>query len=262
MSRDLRYALHLRNAASALALIAVLLTAAGCGSAGESVARLEGVPHGSISPSTLDHWMQATVGGDFRRTIGTEGPAGLVSEPANYPRCIAAARFVAPRSFFNQLRYTRAELEDACRQLYRAIKAQTLSFLISSEWTLTESAKLKLGATAAEVQHALEVDMQKRPTREDLGKYLTERRWSLADLLYQLKLNVLAAKLVARLRQQASETGGGTRALVRLTSKRDTSTAAKTTCRHGFVVPGCREYRTNTPPAPSSEVVLKRLTGK
>ncbi len=249
---------HQFNFAALLAALGAVLALGGCGGSGVTVVRIAGAPGASISRPTLDHWMQAIAGGDFRESVGVEGPRGLVSEPADYPRCVVAAKLVAPRSFFNQLRPTERELERECQALDRSVKAQALSFLISAEWTIAEAAERGIRVSAGEVDGALgRFRAQRAATEQGLGSYLAERHWSLSDLLYELKVELLAA----RLRRSASfqRTGAGERAYAALAERRRRRLAARTHCRPGYVVPGCSEYRGAPPPARAPEAILKNL---
>jgi hypothetical protein len=252
----------IRSAIAAAAIGAALLASSGCGSS-DSLVRLQGVPHAAISKTTLNHWMEAMVGGDFRRSIATEGPPGLASEPANYSRCFASAKLVAPRSFFNQIRANPAQIEETCHQLYRSIKAQALSFLIAAQWTIAEGAEQGITATSADVRNAFDLTRKERyPTELDLHKYLTERHWSLADLLYQIKLNVLVSRVLPKFEQQVKAAGGSEQAYAKLALERYAHIIERTTCDKRYVVPGCSEYHGPPTVSPSPDVILKQLTGK
>ncbi len=253
-----------RSVASAVTIIAALLTMTGCGGGtNDSVVHFEGPTHASISESTLNHWMQVLAGDDIRRNLGTEGPAGLASEPADYQRCFAAAKLVAPRSFFNQIRYDRVQITEKCHQLHQAIKAQALNFLISAHWTSIEAAERKITASAAEVRSAFNTERkQSYPTEAALHRYLGERHWSLADLLYQVRLNVLAGKLQGRAGTKAASAGGDQSVSPPLTSEQVQNSASKAICKAGYVVAGCSEYRGPPTAAPSADLLIEKLTGK
>jgi hypothetical protein len=142
----------IRTSAAVAAGCLTLSLSAGCG--GDAIVQIDGATHASIGERELDQRMQSMVDADFRKAIGTQGPHGFVSEPADYPRCINAARLVAPRSFFNQLRANRAQLNQACHALYRSVKAQALSFLIAAKWTGSEAARRGVKIADADVKRA------------------------------------------------------------------------------------------------------------
>jgi len=236
-----------------------MLALDGCGGS-DNVVQIRGAADASISRAMLDHWMQAMAGADFRTSIGAEGPRGLVSEPADYSRCFEAAKLVAPRSFFNQLRPSARKLDQSCHALYRSVKAQSLGFLISAEWTIAEGAEHGIALSHADVERAFE-QLRKRdyPTEQRLHDYLAERHWSLSDLFYQLKVNLLAARLTPRIAPHLASTGSDGQAYAQLVRQRQRRFLARTTCRPGYVVPGCREYRGSTSAEPAPDQILKKL---
>lgn len=258
----MRHAPH--SLASTVAMAVALLTMTSCGGSGnDSVVHFEGPSHASIGESTLNHWMQVMAGDDIRRNLGTEGPTGLASEPADYQRCFAAAKLVAPRSFFNQIRYDRVQITEQCHQLHQAIKAQALAFLISAHWTIVEGAERGITASAADVQSAFDTARkQPYPTEAALRRYLGERHWSLSDLLYRVKLDLLAGKLQEHAGTKGASAGSDQLISPRLTSKRLQNSASKTICRAGYVVVGCSEYRGPPTAAPSADLLIEKLTGK
>jgi hypothetical protein len=219
--------------------------------------RFEDTSHASINRATLNHWMEAMAGDDIRRNLGTEGPTGLASEPADPARCFAAAKLVAPRSFFNQIRYDRVQVTEKCRQLHEAVKAQALAFLISAHWATTEAEKRGLSPGAADVRSALARERRRLyPTAAALHRYLTERHWSLSDLLFQLKLALIASG--PRARPVKAPDGLPTPADSRYVKLQDRS---RTICARGYLAPGCRGYDFRDPAA-QAESVVAELTAR
>ncbi len=257
-----------RLVVQAIASLAVALAcgvlATGCGST-DAVVRFEGPSHGSIARSTLDHWMQAVAGADIQHNLGAEGPTGLVSDPADYRRCVAAAKLVGPRSFFNQLRFDHAQAMQKCHELHEAIKAQALSFLIGAHWTMAEAFRRGIPANAAEVRSALgNARGGTYPPAAELGSYLKERHWSLSDLLFQVRLELLAERLQGSSIPDASSEAVAhpSSASAILAREQLHIRADKTFCEPGYVVPGCSEYRGSVRTATSPDTLIERLTGK
>jgi hypothetical protein len=252
-----------RRLGAALAIIAACLTAGSCGSGDNpTIVRFQGPSRASISLSTLDHWMKVMVGGDIRQNLSAEGPTGLASEPADYTRCFAAAKLVAPRSFFNQIRYDRVQITEKCHQLHHVIKRQALDFLILAHWATAEAAERGLTASAADLQAAFRRARKRSyPTESALRRYLRERHWSLSDLLYQLKVELLADRRHESTGASAFRERSDWSSTARLASERLQSVAARTHCTSGYVVPGCSEYRGAPMPSPSPASVIEDLTG-
>jgi hypothetical protein len=243
-----------------LLIVSLLLTLSSCGSS-ESLVHIEGAP-AIISKATLNHWMQAMAGGDFRANIGTRGPAGLVSEPANYTRCASAVALIAPKSFYGQVKLTDAEISQRCHQLHRAVKFQALSFLISVGWTVAEGAEEGVKVSDAELMREFaRFRKGPYPTEADLRKYLRERQWSLSDVLYQLKRNILVTRILPKFKAKVNDIGGGEETYVKLALERYHRLIARTSCRAAYVVPNCREYRGSlgVTPALSPDVIFEEI---
>jgi hypothetical protein len=249
------------RACLALALTIALLS--GCG--GTSGADSGGVTHikgssASITRPMLNHWMQAMAGGDFRASGPQIAPLGLVSEPADYPRCEAAAKKIVPKGSAGQLKLTGAQIAEKCHVLYRAIKAQAISFLLSVQWTVLEGEEFGLKVSEAKL-HKEFARYRKLPypTEEDLRKFMAERRWVLSDILYQLKRNILVTEILPKFQAKVKKAGGGQATYVRLALARYRALIAKTSCEPGYVAPGCREYHGPEVVKPSPNMVLEQF---
>ncbi len=250
-----------RAVAALLLVCATVAVGLGCGGGANSrtVATIAGAPNTSITSATLGHWMQSLAGSYFRETVGAQGPPGLVSEPANYRRCIDAAKLVAPRSFFNQLKLSRTQLRRACEELYSSVKTQALGFLITTEWAITDAAEHGIRVTNADVKRAFAQSRGARyPTEDALHRYLTERQWSLSDLLYRLKRELILRKLKAQSPARTDVTGPRQASTPRPASDAN-PLLARTTCARDALVPECRGYRGPTAATPPPEAVLRRL---
>lgn len=242
-----------------LTTCAALFGCSGCGGSAD-VVRIEGKPGATISRPTLDHWMQALAGSDFRTAIGTEGPRGLVSDPPDYDRCVIAEKLVAVRSFFNQLRPHEASLMHRCRVLHSAVKRQALSFLIAAQWTILEGAKRGVTVTDADVRREFANLRNRRyPTEASLRTYLSERQWSLADLVFQLKLELTAAKLEQQQPPSATIVEDGQQATTALLSQHNAGMIARTNCKLEYVVPGCRQQHGQPPASLTPDAILEAL---
>jgi hypothetical protein len=241
-----------------LTLVLLLLTLGGCGGSA-SVTHIEG-SSASITKPTLDHWMRAMAGGDFRASIGTKGPRGLVSEPLDYSECAAAAAKIVPRSYTGKLKLTEAEIRAKCRELYNSIKAQALGLLISVQWTVAEGAEegLKVSDALLHKEFA-RYRKQVYPTEADLSKYLAERQWVLSDVLYQLKRNILVTAILPKFEAKVKRAGGGEKTYVRLALERYKKLIAKTKCDPGYVAPSCSEYHGPPTVLPAPNTILEEF---
>ncbi|HUA74308.1 MAG TPA: hypothetical protein VL988_06075 [Solirubrobacteraceae bacterium] len=251
-----------RHHIAALLACALTLGVLGCGGSSD-VVHFEGLPNASISTATLSHWMQAMAGGGFRQIIGTRGPTGLASEPADYKRCVRAAKLVAPKTFFGQQKLSDADLNTKCHRLHEALKAQALNFLIAVQWTIAEGERHGIKITEADLRRQFAKQRKYQyPTEADLRKYLSERQWTLADVFYQLKRNMIVSRLAPLVQQQITAAGGGERANVEVAMTRQKSRSSKTICKPGFVVSNCKEYRPGAPELSSSVIFEEIAEGK
>lgn len=241
---------------------AILLTAiaiGGCGGGSDSLAQIEGTS-ATITKPMLNHWMRAMAGGDFRTNIGTKAPAGLVSEPANYPECEAAARKIVPRSYTGQMKLSSAQISQKCRELHHAIKAQALSFLISVAWTVAEGEEFGLKVSEAELHKEFaRFRTQPYPTAADLKRYLSEHRWELSDILYQLKRNILVRRILPKFEAKVKRAGGGEAVYAKLALERYKRLIARTSCKPGYLAPGCKQYHGPESVSPAPNVILEQF---
>jgi len=243
---------------SLLASTLVLWSFTGCGKS-ESIVHVDGTS-ASVTTATLNHWMQAFAGLDFRTSVGTEGPVGLVSEPADYKRCAAAVKLIAPKTFLGQVRLKSKTISTRCRELYRSVKAQAISFLIAVAWGAAEGDEMGLKVSEAEVKREFaRIRRVPYPTDTQLRKYMTERHLTLSDLLFRLKDSILVGRILSKFQAKVKAAGGGEKTYTKLAIQRHRQWVAKTSCRSGYIAPNCREYRGPEIVEPSPNSVLEAI---
>jgi hypothetical protein len=226
-----------------LVLIGVIACGGGGGIAGDSVAQVGAT---AITKAELGHWMSTLTGGDFYEVArGHAAPAALVSEPPNYAACVSslqAAAAGAHRTGQQQPasaapRTTAAQLLTKCRQLYVALRLQATAYLVEAHWLIGAAAEDGVTVTDGEVLRELQrIKASEFPKPGQFQRYLAANRRSLADELLVVKLHVLSQKL------QEKMSSGGKRATIKLSEVGQRLTA-KTSCRPGYVVPHCRQFR-------------------
>jgi hypothetical protein len=244
-------------------LLAALSLAVGCFSAcgsgsgsGNVVARVGARP---ITDAEVSHWMQTLAGGDFYELSAKHRvPVGLVSDPPDYSSCVASLEAAAAKA--HRSTPTPAQLLAKCRQLYQALKEQAVAFLIDSRWIMGLASEEGSTANDQEVTSLFkEVSAQETPKGTDFRRFLADNRRSLSDELFIVKLDVLRGKRSKRLQDaHGNALVAFTRAGVRWT--------AKTSCRPGYVVSHCRQYKEGPAPShPSAAVLMEQvaaLTGR
>jgi hypothetical protein len=253
----------LRHSPTVLAILLACGGLAACGGGSsnaippDAVAVVGDTP---ISKATLNHWMKTIVGGDFFERLGKRAPLNLVSEPPNYAACLPGAKELTEASG-RKPPFTTPELEQKCRQLYEAIKEQTMTFLISVQWRINEAAEEGITVSDAEIsKYANEANASEFPKPGEFAKYLADREWAPSDQLYQFKRNLLSTKLAAHIK--AGDTAQAHIAYINFIKKNITKRTAETNCRRGYLVFQCRQFK--APPAglPAPIVILEELYEK
>jgi hypothetical protein len=240
-----------------------ITVATGCGHSGgipgNAVAR---VGDTAITDAELDHWMSTLIGGDFTEVgRGHTVPAGLVSEPPDYARCVASLEAAAPKPPGGSrelasapAKQTAAQLLVKCHRLYQAIRFQAAAYLVNARWATGVYADLGITASDADVKRLLaEVKEREFPKPGQFARYLAVNRRSLSDELFVLKLNVLSNKLERKIHAE------GLRPVTRKLSEAGQRWTAKTTCRPGYVVPHCRQFRKVAKTQPDPGILLEQV---
>jgi hypothetical protein len=251
-----RHKSSLVSPALAFALLLALLTLGACGGS-DGITHIQGSSE-TITKPMLDHWMRADVATDFRANIGTKAPTGLAAEPANQSECAQAAKTVIPRSYTGQSKLTDAEIAQKCHQLYIAIRNQAMSYLLSAQWTKLEAKELGVRLSEPELHKEF-----LRSRKETYGnqatflKYMRERRLVLSDVLYLLTRNILVTRILPKFEARVKHAGGGEKVYAKLALVRYHGLIAKTSCKAGYVMEDCKEYREPPTPLSSPDVILE-----
>ena len=233
------------------ALVAALLlvaTLTGCGGGSSSDPIVAQVGGTSITRGTLSHWMATIIGGDYDENIGGPAPHGLVSDPPNYARCVAAIETLGePNGSGESPKQLRAAREHDCHELYKDLKQQALAYLIRSSWRIEEAADDGITVTDAEIQALLnKVKAEQYPSEAAFKGYLAGREWALSDELFLLKRDLLNTKVGDKVEAELRKAGLNRKALLRALLIHELEASkrwkAKTSCRPGYVIPECSQY--------------------
>ena len=174
-----------------LALCALVVPAAlvaGCGGVpGNAVAEVDG---NTIEKSSYDHWLQVAA-----RSSG-QGAAAKPPVPPDFTECIAQKRKTTPKPAKGQPEVTDSQLKTQCKQEYEQLRDQVLQLLISFQWLEGEAAEQGIKVTDAEVKKSFEEQKkQSFPKDADYQKFLKDSGQSEADILLQVKADLLASKI-------------------------------------------------------------------
>jgi hypothetical protein len=226
----------------------LLVLTAGCGSSasipGNAVAVVGNTP---ITRGELAHWMTDLVGEDYYAHIRAKAPLGLVAEPRNVVGCVRAAQQVVPTSSTGQPSLTRAQVAGRCRELHEAIKQQALTLLISFARRDAEGVEEGIAPSKREVEEKFLHDEAVRfPKIGEFQAYIDENDTAPANELVELKEEIIANRQLAAFRKQHSSLNWPEQLEARITAG-NRKWKAQTSCRSGYLVPECRQFK--GPPA-------------
>jgi len=225
---------------------------AACGGGEDAVIR---VGHTPITRATVGHWMEVLAAGDYRSELAKPPPAGLVSDPANYSRCVRAVRRQSAKAESKAEADKKANL---CRQLYAAVKLQAVNFLTNAAWYAEDAKEHGEKVTDKEIERKyLLTKRREYPAPGQLEHFLAELHRTRADEYYLLKRNILAIKLLERLQRQHVDLHSRNVA-TKLAEEWQAKWTARTSCGPGYVASQCKQYKgPETVPAP--DTILQQL---
>jgi foldase protein PrsA len=235
-------------------LVAAGLAACGGGGSDPVVAQVDGV--GSITTTTLDHWIPVEAAVLYQEVPLGPIPKGVLPDPPSYTACIAFLRSYGSKLVENGAKQTTAQLKSRCEQQLHKLKVLTLNTLIDWDWILGAGASLGMKVTAAEIQRRfIEVNDRLFPQKAELPAYMEHTGQTVGDLMYRAKVQLFEVKEAARLT-------AATKALSALSAQQREAAlrklyanqppnkqwAAKTSCRQGFVTSDCKQYKGSEAP--------------
>jgi hypothetical protein len=217
---------------------------AGCGGgSGLPAKAVVDVAGNVVSKTMFDHWVSVAAVRDFELMPTRPVPRWVIPDPPRYTACIA--HLASTAGAHNALSST-AKLKVQCEQNYQALRVQVLRALITAEWFTAEAHKRGLKATDSAVRQRYErVKTTQFPSEAAFQRYLSYTGETIADQMFRSKIKVLSAELeqsimggrTGRARQQAMST------FITEIQK----WVARTDCRTGYVVPGCKQYKGSAP---------------
>jgi hypothetical protein len=231
----------IRSLSVTLAACLAVATLAACGggsssSSSPTVAKLANaqtlaqVGSYTVTSAMLNQWMAVDVGSDYYKLTKHRAPAQLVSEPPNYHACVAAVQALASGE---GERRPAAGTASTCEQLYQAIKAETLTFLVSAYWLIDFDAAHGIVVTKAQVQHSLaQVRAKEYPHPGEFERSLQARDRTLSQEMFLARVDLLKQAL----REALSKKGQGQAELATAVNEE----ADSAVCRAGYLVAHCK----------------------
>lgn len=231
--------------------ITVVLAAnlSACGGSTEVVASVDGQP---ITKAAVDHWLPIEAILTYQLHPTKRAPKGVVPDPPSYGQCVAYLRSIAPKSVPASPN-SGAQLKSQCAQRYAALREAVISFLITTRWVMGEAKELELSATDAEARQRLRrVEHVEFPKESEFARQLKLTGETIADQMLRARVKVLTEKFERRYDRQGTTRRQRMQAVANFVNALSRKWAARTSCRSGYVVPDCKQYR--GPEAPEMRI--------
>jgi foldase protein PrsA len=228
---------------STLAVIPfALASTSGCG--GSTSANAVAVVGGNvITKASFEHWLHVAAVRDYQQQPLTTVPAGVVPDPPLYTHCVAHLKAEADKPSALLPAQSAIPPKKQCEQRYQRLREQVLGSLITAYWLIGEGKARGLVATDKAVNQYVEMSWKNAyPSRAAFEKSLVNAGETMSDQLFRAKVKVFSAQIE---KQYASNSSGHahTPALLKFLSELPRRWTAKTSCRKGYVVPNCKQYK-------------------
>jgi foldase protein PrsA len=191
-----------RKLAALAAFFVIAAAIAGCGSSvqSNSVADVAGNP---ISLQAFNHWMYVAAKGQAASAAqqGQAEPVIVPNDPPKYAGCLKQVRAQIP-----SLATTASKtLVSDCSQLFTQYANQVLTFLIEGYWYQADAYKQGIKYTSADLTKAFNKAFKTEfKTKAAFNAYLKSSGQTKADILFQLRVNAIYAKLIKRFEKPAN----------------------------------------------------------
>ena len=227
----------------------LVLAVVGCGTGAGStvVANVAGRP---ITRGQVAHWMAITAAETSTRP-GQPKPA--VPQPPSYSACIAYKRRYPPTPATSPPP-TRARLRAACQAEYQHLLLSALYLLIPYEWVTDEAKTLHVKANPHILARLTTLFKGQRfPNNENYDQYLAATHRTPADILTEIKLELLIDTIQVRLEEEPNikplNDPQAQQALFKFGAEYKQHWKTQTNCQPGYITPLCKQYKpTSTPP--------------
>jgi hypothetical protein len=222
------------------------------GLTGQTVARVGPYP---ITKAAVEHWMTVMIATGTSDIPKTSDPKLVVPQPPSYTTCITNAKEGLAHTSSHP---TLAAIKEKCGLLHQALTEQAVELLISTSQLIGESTEHGITASDSEIRQQLNrLKSEEFPNDAAFRRYLHITRQSLADQLYRVKELLLTSKLLASIAGAPNHTP--TPAQQQAFTPAVKRWTAATSCRTGYVVARCNQYKPTTASKPPISVILAEL---
>ena len=231
-------------AALAAALLAATLSLTACGSsADEAVVQVAGAT--PITKAMIAHWIPIQAVLSYSVTPVKPVPAGVIPDPPEYKACSAFLKAHPSVAEAAEGRPTPARLKARCQRKEQILRRKVTMYMIAYRWLKGELARRNLSLSRSELYKALRFFETYDFTPQEFHEYLVHSKETREDLQIITEINAMGTKLQEQglfrkglpPQQQAHELADMVRRW-----------QARTTCKAGYVVPGCKQYHGSETP--------------
>ena len=232
----------LAAALAALALLATTLSACGS-SSDEAVVQVAGAT--PITKGMIAHWIPIEAILSYDVTPVKAVPAGVIPDPPEYKACSAFLKAHPSPAEAAEGKPTPARLKARCQKKQEGLRKKVIVYMIAYRWLKGELARRNLSLSRSELYKALRFFETYDFTPKEFHAYLVHSKETREDLQIITEINAMGTKLQEQglfskglaPQQQAHELADMVRRW-----------QAKTTCKAGYVVQGCKEYHGTATP--------------
>jgi foldase protein PrsA len=242
--RDQRVGLRHRGRRRARALVALTAAAAlvaalsACGSSSnEAVVQVAGAT--PITKGLIAHWIPIEAVLSYNVTPIKDVPAGVIPDPPQYTKCMAFLKANPIPAESAEGPPTPAKLKARCQSKERKLREKVLRYMIAYRWEKGELAQRGLSLSSSELNKALRFFETYDFTPGEFHAYLAHSKETREDLRIITEINVMGTKLQERALFKKGFSPERERHELADMVRR---WAAKTTCKAGYVVAGCKQY--------------------
>jgi hypothetical protein len=235
------------------AVAACALLASGCGGTGsgksaatkdrpaDTIAEVSG---GFVTKHELEHWLPVEAVLASTDPVPTKAvPAGLIPDPPAFEAC---ARYEGTYNLKASGETTPA-LKRRCAARYESIRRHMLTILVTFQWLSREAAHQGIRLTNAEVEREVaRYEGEQFHSDAAFKAFLRYSGETLADELLVSRMDELGTRL-----QQKVVAERGVAGARKFFTEFPRRWKRVTSCRSGYVIPNCREYKGPAPPEPS-----------
>lgn len=271
----------IKKLALAVAVVAAAAMLGGCGSDGTPSDAVAVVGSTPITKAALRHWTAVQLATNYEGVPQKPLPVGVVYEPSNYAPCVTRLRALARQtsvaltssqlatalakgSFNVAAKKTKtrirppstAQLERKCTENYRAVEQHILNVLIVFQWNIQEAEADGINPSETEVRKEFtRFSAEKYPKPGELQRLLAYTGERLSDEFMRERQDLIGNGLLERQLatmgiDPAHFTAAQERAYLAWSNNRIRHWVAKTSCRKGYVVNNCKQYRGRLEPDP------------